>query len=439
MKSLEKGGLVLDFTNRNRCRDGSYRWIEWRSTPYRHDLVYAVARDVTERKRLEEALRHAKQVAEDASRAKSEFLANMSHEIRTPMNVVLGMAEMLLETGLTDQQRLFAQTMHNSGKTLVGVINDILDFSRIEAGRISLTDLPFSPVQVVTECVHLMRLAAERKGLTMTLELGEDLPGAMRGDDNRIRQILINLLGNALKFTDQGRIELMVRRAPDASEELLFSIADTGIGISVEQQRLIFEQFMQADSGVTRRYGGTGLGLSISRRLVELMGGRIWVESRLGEGSRFSFTLPIRACALPLDGHPEDHDAHAAHEPALKILLAEDVEENRILFETYLMNTPHQLVMVQDGVEAVARVQEERFDVVFMDVQMPRLDGYKATRRIREWERESGQKPVTIVTLSAHALDGELARSQAAGCDHYLTKPIGKKTLLGALRRIVEV
>ncbi|MBF0163897.1 MAG: PAS domain S-box protein [Magnetococcales bacterium] len=437
MKQLEQGDQVINFTNRYLCRDGSHRWIEWRSTPYRDkQLVYAVARDITERMHLEEELRHAKQRAEEASQAKSAFLANMSHEIRTPMNVVLGMAEMLLESELTDQQRLYAQTMHNSGKTLLGVINDVLDFSRIESGRFSLTHLPFSPARVTEEIVHLMRIAAEGKGLTMSLELADGLPEAMLGDESRVRQILINLLGNALKFTEQGHIQARVRRDPEASDRLRFTVEDSGIGISSEQQRVIFEQFMQADTGVTRRYGGTGLGLSISRRLVELMDGRIWVESRLGAGSRFEFTLPIREVARVEENQDTEHPMIEPHGPSLTILLAEDVEENRILFENYLLHTTHRLVMVTDGVQAVDRIQKERFDVVFMDVRMPRLDGYEAARRIRDWERATGQPPVTIITLSAHAMEGEQERSQAAGCDHYLAKPIGKRAVLKVLRNL---
>ncbi|MBF0179275.1 MAG: DUF3365 domain-containing protein [Magnetococcales bacterium] len=428
----------------DRRKNGESYWQNTTITPIRDHAgrvihYLAILEEITASKEAKLALIQAKEQAEAATQAKGEFLAAMSHEIRTPMNVVLGMSEMLLETNLDRTQHRFAQVMNHSSKTLLAVINDILDFSRIEEGRLVLVDVAYSPGRVVAETTQLMRLAAEERGLRMEETVDPTIPATMAGDDGRVRQVLINLMGNAIKFTQSGGVEVRLGWDPGQAGFLRFSVIDTGIGIPSDQLELIFERFTQAEAGITRRFGGTGLGLTISRRLVEMMGGRIRVESTPERGSAFHFTLPVRqAAAGESRATPEEENAPPREERPLRILLAEDVEENRVLFEAYLMHTPHQVVSVVDGLEAVERIQAEPFDLVVMDVQMPRLDGHAATRRIREWERETGRPPLPIIALSAHALERERSLSLEAGCDRYLTKPINRKTLLAVLREVAE-
>ncbi|MBF0629258.1 MAG: bacteriohemerythrin [Magnetococcales bacterium] len=404
--------------------------VEW--------LIFML-RDVTEDKRAQLALIEAKEQAEAANQAKSKFLAAMSHEIRTPMNVVIGMGDVLLENGLTEEQQEYVHRQQKAGNSLLELINQILDISKIEAGQLRLVEEPVAVVELLQNVSDMLRVVAEGKGLTLTCQVGEDVPCWIIGDHLRLKQVLFNLLGNAIKFTEQGEIGLLAAVVKGMPSMLHITVRDTGIGVSHEHLQCIFELFTQADSGITRRYGGSGLGLTIARFMVEQMGGSIRLESSVGLGSTFQVLLPLREATPPEVSNQSPSSValtKAVDELPLRILLAEDVEENQTLISAYLKPTSYQLTMVNNGTEALAMVQAEPFDLVFMDVQMPVMDGYSATRAIRKWEQETGRQHLPIVALTAHALEGEADRSQEAGCDLYVTKPIKKQRLLEVIQQI---
>ncbi|MBF0125267.1 MAG: MASE1 domain-containing protein, partial [Magnetococcales bacterium] len=421
-------------------RDGSEHWLFGNSMPERGAdgtlLWYGFITDITPQKEVNDELRRAKEKAEVATRAKSDFLAVMSHEIRTPMNAVIGMGDVLLETSLTEEQRRYVHKLQSAGNNLLELINQILDLSKIEAGGLTIVSEPVQMRPLLTEVVALLSVIAEGKGLRCQCHVDETLPEWLIGDRMRLRQVLVNLLGNAIKFTERGQVSLSCRIAPDESARYELLVADTGVGVDSKHANQIFEAFSQVDSSITRHHGGSGLGLAISRQLVTLMGGELWLESQPGQGSLFRILLPLHPCACVVTDASRSAVVDGERQRPLRVLLVEDAEDNQLLIQLFLSKTPHHLTIAGNGEEAVQLVQQGAFDVVLMDVQMPVMDGYTATRLIRRWEQQHHLPRLPIITLTAHALEGEIERSRQAGCDLYLTKPIKKLLLLEAIQRL---
>lgn len=435
IEAAKRQGRKLRIEVLNARKDGSDIWMETSIVPILSNdgtvqKIVAIERDVTAAKNLETELRAARHAAEEGARSKSQFLATISHEIRTPMNAVLGMSELLMDGELPPEERAYAQTIHESAGALLDIVNDVLDLSKLEAGKFTLANEVIDLRQTVMSAANLFRAAARQKDLHLNVSQHDELPEYVMGDAGRIRQILVNIIGNALKFTSHGQIDVTVRPI-DEHDFIAFVIRDSGIGIAPDKLAKIFEEFSQAENGIDRSFGGTGLGLTISQQFARLMGGDINVSSIPGAGSTFTVTARLPKARKPSSATTPRTEVQIP--TGLRVLLADDNSANRLLVRKFLDQLELDIIEACDGAQALNLLQDHSPDVILMDMQMPKIDGVAATRRIRDRPPPFQQPIIIALTASADAHDH--ARCLAAGMDYFLSKPIRKQALLDMLDR----
>jgi signal transduction histidine kinase/CheY-like chemotaxis protein/HPt (histidine-containing phosphotransfer) domain-containing protein len=447
------GRIQSDFWTESDKSGSEYHLVAYAiNAGQRHYLLFELANETYEQRQLlirysheqvlqNELIKRLNREVERANRAKSDFLASMSHEIRTPMNSMMGMADLLAESDLNSVQKKYVEIFQRAGSNLLDLINDILDLSKVEAGALTLETVRFELADVVGRAIELVKVRSAEKRLDVTSFIAPGVPEWLVGDPTRVRQVLLNLLGNAIKFTNRGgiRVEVDIDRDSDQPGRLRFAVRDTGIGIPWDKLNSVFDTFTQADSSTTRNYGGTGLGLSISKKLIELMNGYIWAESELGVGSTFYFIAEFGIAAPPVEVAVKQEKAEDTAKlvalPALHLLLADDSEDNRFLVREYLKNSGCHLDVAENGAVALERAISNHYDLIMMDVHMPVMDGYAAASRIREWEKANQVPSVPLVALTADAFDAAADKARQFGFQAHLTKPIRKSVLLESIKK----